>query len=109
MKAGEITVIGAGTHTGRCKAVDYMLAYSTGPEKLGHIPSVDLHAARLRWQQFARSTNLFSLEVAYRNRIDEEGCGAVFGALSSPVTWASDMVSLGVTGTSANPLIMDEF
>lgn len=68
----------------KARTLDYMLAYSAGPAKLGAISSADLAAARERWTHLSTYTQLASIEKAMQTRIDEEGCGAFFAA----VTWA---------------------
>lgn len=59
------------------KAIDYAVAYSAGPKKLGHLPSGEIASAAARISSLA-------IERSLEDRIDEEGCGAFFAAAKYP-------------------------
>jgi hypothetical protein len=61
----------------RQKALDFVVAYSVGPTKLGHATAPELMALRARWLGVAAA----SVEAALQNRADEEGSGPLFAAL----------------------------
>jgi hypothetical protein len=64
------------------KALDYMLFYSAGPQKMDVFSSQDLQSARARYT--AVNVDMASLEAALHNRADEEGCSAVLAAITYP-------------------------